>query len=205
LCPSKATELTVGRRKLLRAAGLIAGAALTAPITSGAPLGHTRFSNYPFSLGVDSGDPVSDGFVLWTRLAPDPVNGGGMPPEAVPVRWEVAQEERFHLAEPETLEGYRNLHALYKTDTHLQAAHAWHPFAVMWDDHEVDNDYAKDQSEERTPAEQFLRRRAAAYQAYYEHMPLRRSAQPVGPDMTLYTSLNFGDLASIAMLDDRQY
>jgi alkaline phosphatase D len=46
---------------------------------------------------------------------------------------------RFHLPEPMTLEQYRNLHALYKSDRSLQAAHAWHPFAVTWDDHEVDN------------------------------------------------------------------
>jgi alkaline phosphatase D len=51
----------------------------------------------------------------------------------------------------------------------------------------------------------FLRRRAAAYQAYHEHMPLRSTARPIGPEMTLYTTLSFGDLASFAMLDDRQY
>ena len=38
-----------------------------------------RFSAYPFSLGVASGDPLADGVVLWTRLAPDPLEGGGMP------------------------------------------------------------------------------------------------------------------------------
>ena len=100
---------------------------------------------------------------------------------------------------------YRNLHALYKCDRSLQAAHAWHPFAVTWDDHEVDNDYAADQSEDRMPVEAFLRRRAAAYQAYYEHMPLRPTARPIGPDMSLYTSSTFGDLASFMMLDNRQY
>ena len=112
---------------------------------------------------------------------------------------------RFHLPEPVTLEQYRNLHALYKSDRSLQAAHAWHPFAVTWDDHEVDNDYAAEQSEDRMPVEAFLRRRAAAYQAYYEHMPLRPTARPIGPDMSLYGTLTFGDLASFVMLDDRQY
>ena len=74
-----------------------------------------RFSNYPFSLGVASGDPVSDGFVLWTRLAPDPLNGGGMPPEAVPVRWEVAQDERFRslLRQGETLASPERAHAVH--------------------------------------------------------------------------------------------
>jgi hypothetical protein len=110
---------------------------------------------------------------------------------------------RFHLPEPMTLERYRNLHALYKSDRSLQAAHAWHPFAVTWDDHEVDNDYAAEHSEDQVEA--FLRRRAAAYQAYYEHMPLRPTARPIGPDMTLYATLTFGDLASFMMLDNRQY
>jgi alkaline phosphatase D len=112
---------------------------------------------------------------------------------------------RFHPPEPTTLDDYRNLHALYKSDPHLQAAHAWHPFAVTWDDHEVDNDYAGANSEDRLTVEQFLRRRAAAYQAYYEHMPLRAKARPVGPDMTLFTASHFGDLATFAILDNRQY
>ena len=59
---------------------------------------------------------------------------------------------RFHLPEPFTLEQYRNQHALYKSDRSLQAAHAWHPFAVTWDDHEVDNDYAADSADDRIPA-----------------------------------------------------
>lgn len=295
------------RRWLLQAASSMAGAALTAPLTSKLVLGKARFRAYPFTLGVASGDPTADGFVLWTRLAPTPLAAGGMPHESMPVLWQVARDEQFrnivkrgealaaperahsvhvevtglepdrwyfyrflaggeasptgrtrtfpapgskkdrlrfafascqhfgqgyftayqammeddldlilhlgdyiyetsggrkvraHLPEPTTLEGYRNLHALYKTDAHLQAAHAWHPFAVTWDDHEVDNDYAGDQSLDRMPVEAFIRRRAAAYQAYYEHMPLRRSA------MTLYRTLTFGDLAHFAILDNRQY
>jgi alkaline phosphatase D len=288
-------------------------AALVAPLTSRIVRGQPRFAADPFALGVASGDPIADGFVLWTRLAPDPLNGGGMPPEAVPVRWEVARDPRFfdivgrgetlavpelghsihvdvtglepdrwyyyrfiaggemspigrtrtfppvgapkdrlrfafascqhygqgyftaydaimqddldlivhlgdyiyestwgpkvrfHLPEPTTLEQYRNQHALYKSDRSLQAAHAWHPFAVTWDDHEVDNDYAAGHAEDPTPVETFLRRRAAAYQAYYEQMPLRVTARPIGPDMTLYTTLTFGDLVSLMMLDNRQY
>ena len=79
------------RRRLLRVAGTLATAALAAPLASRLALGQPRFASYPFALGVASGDPVADGFVLWTRLAPDPLNGGGMPPEAVEVRWEVAE------------------------------------------------------------------------------------------------------------------
>src|SRR6218665_3410041 len=48
---------------------------------------------YPFKLGVASGDPTADGFVLWTRLAPDPLNGGGMPSDAVKVQWQVSEDE----------------------------------------------------------------------------------------------------------------
>lgn len=51
------------------------------------------FQAYPFQLGVASGDPSADGFVLWTRLAPEPLAGGGMPREAVWVHWQVAEDE----------------------------------------------------------------------------------------------------------------
>jgi len=283
-----------------------------------------RFSDYPFSLGVASGDPVSDGVVLWTRLAPDPLNGGGMPDRKVPVQWQVATDEGFanvvregstfarpelahsvhveasglnpaseyfyrfragrdlspvgrtktapaagaslaemsfafvscqqyehgyftayrrmaeqeqldlvvHLGDyiyeygpneyvapggnvrahsgPEiiTLSDYRNRHAQYRTDEDLQAAHAAFPWAVTWDDHEVENNYADEVPEgsSQTPTtETFLRRRAAAYQGYYEHMPLRRSSIPSGPDMRLYRRLAYGNLAEFNVMDTRQY
>jgi alkaline phosphatase D len=48
-----------------------------------------------FTLGVASGDPEPDGVVLWTRLAPDAVHGGGMPGRRVPVDFEVATDRRF--------------------------------------------------------------------------------------------------------------
>src|SRR5207237_182359 len=73
---------------------------------------------------------------------------------------------------PFTLDEYRIRHALYKTDEDLQAAHAAFPWIVTWDDHEVQNDYANDRSEDLLPRDVFLKRRAAAYQAYYEHMPV---------------------------------
>jgi alkaline phosphatase D len=76
---------------------------------------------------------------------------------------------------------------------------------VTWDDHEVQNDYADDRSELLHPREWFLARRAAAYQAYYEHMPLRRRAVPFGPHMRLYTRVSYGGLADFHVLDDRQY
>ena len=104
-----------------------------------------------------------------------------------------------------TLDDYRTRHALYKTDPDLQAAHAACPWLLTWDDHEVANDYAGDISEYDDDPELFQARRAAAYRAYYEHMPLPRQAVPFGPNMRLYTARATGNLASIFMLDQRQY
>jgi alkaline phosphatase D len=114
------------------------------------------------------------------------------------------QHVRKHAGpEPETLAQYRTRYAQYKTDADLKAMHAAAPWVVTWDDHEVDNDYADDESEHLDP--QFLLRRAAAYQAYYEHMPLAKSALPRGPNMRLYDRFAFGNLAEFFVLDDRQY
>src|SRR5215218_2372824 len=302
------------------AAALIFGAGPFTEKTWARPL----FSSYPFSLGVASGDPLSDGVVLWTRLAPDPLKGGGMPKKSVSVQWEVANDGGFsdviqkgvtyaypelahtvhvevgglapsreyfyrfkagseispvgrtktapalganvaemafafvscqmyehgyytayrrmaelenldlvvHLGDyiyeygpnvykaqsgnvrthsgPETitLSDYRNRHAQYKTDADLQAAHAAFPWVVTWDDHEVENNYADEipsPSSQTPTTEEFLRRRAAAYQAYYEHMPLRRTSVPSGPDMLLYRRIAYGNLAEFNVLDTRQY
>lgn len=297
-------------RRFDRRSFLIAAAtAVVAPRLWARP----AFVAYPFTLGIASGAPLPDGVVLWTRLAPDPLNGGGLPPMAIEVRWEVARDEGFrdivrhgtalagpqhahsvhvevaglqparwywyrfmagdavsatgrtrtapaagaavdrlrfafascqqyeqgfyaahrHLAaedldlvvflgdyiyesswgsrhvrkhegpEPTTLEQYRNRYACYKSDADLQRSHAAFPWFVTWDDHEVDNDYANDRSEDLDP--DFLARRAAAYQAYWEHMPLRRGAMPNGPHMQLYGRHDFGGLARFHVLDDRQY
>ncbi|MGH9674144.1 MAG: alkaline phosphatase D family protein, partial [Bryobacteraceae bacterium] len=104
-----------------------------------------------------------------------------------------------------TLTDYRNRYALYRGDADLQRAHALFPWIVTWDDHEVDNNYAAMMPEDGMPRPQFLERRANAYQAYYEHMPLRRSSLPRGTSMLLYRRLSFGDLAEISVLDTRQY
>ena len=101
---------------------------------------------------------------------------------------------------------YRNRYAQYKSDPDLQAAHAAAPWLVTWDDHEVDNNYASDISEqEGVDREVFRIRRANAYKAYYEHMPLRRTSLPKGPDMQLYRRISYGDLADFFVLDTRQY
>ena len=104
-----------------------------------------------------------------------------------------------------TLADYRNRYALYRSDPDLQTAHAACPWIVTWDDHEVDNNYAGAVPEDAQGRHEFLMRRAAAYQAYYEFMPLRRSSLPTGPAMQLFRRLDFGDLASFHVLDTRQY
>ena len=304
------------RRGLDRRAFLTGGlTALGMGAVARTPAASGFFQPVPFPLGVASGDPTADGVVLWTRLARDPLHGGGMPADDVEVTWEVARDERmqnvvqrgttvasaalghsvhvevagldparwywyrfragseasavgrtrtlpaagaaverlrfafascqhyeqgyytayrhmaeddldlvFHLGdyiyeyegrdgrvrrhtgdEIELLDDYRDRYALYRGDPDLQAAHAAFPWVVTWDDHEVDNNYAADVSEDGLPAELFLRRRAAAYQAYYEHMPLRREALPAGPRLQLYRGFDWGRLAAFHVLDTRQY
>ena len=107
--------------------------------------------------------------------------------------------------EPHTLEDYRRHFALYKSDPDLQSAHASCPWLVVWDDHELENDYAGDRSENDDEPAWFLQRRAAAYKAYYEHMPLPRAMVPFGPHLRLHSRVGYGQLANIHMLDNRQY
>lgn len=106
--------------------------------------------------------------------------------------------------EPTTLETYRYRHALYRSDTALQAAHAVFPWIVAWDDHEIENNWAGDLDENGSPPEDFRRRRAVAFQAYYEHMPVRLAA-PTGPDYRIYRRFRYGRLAEFNVLDTRQY
>jgi alkaline phosphatase D len=107
--------------------------------------------------------------------------------------------------QPYSLDEYRARYALYKSDPDLQAAHAACPWLLIWDDHEVDNDYAGDRPEDGMERAAFLLRRAFAYRAYYEHMPLPARMRPRGPDLALHTELNWGRLARLYMLDTRQH
>lgn len=80
------------RRQLLVSAGFLGLAAMYPTRLLAAP----QFSNYPFRLGVASGDPWPDSVVLWTRLAPEPLaEYGGMEMVAVPVQWEIAEDAAF--------------------------------------------------------------------------------------------------------------
>ncbi|MBL8345772.1 MAG: alkaline phosphatase D family protein [Rubrivivax sp.] len=105
-----------------------------------------------------------------------------------------------------TLEGYRARYAQYKSDPLLQAAHAVCPWIVIWDDHEVENDYAALQGEHLQPG--FAARRAAAYRAWWEHMPLPPALRPVeagGGAMTIHGRLDWGRLARLHWIDTRQF
>jgi alkaline phosphatase D len=302
----------LARRRFLAAS--LGSAVVAVPFTMvrGAPV---SFTADPFSLGIASGAPREDSVVLWTRLAPEPLLGGGMPDETVEVDWRVSEDESFsrvvargsaqavaalghsvhaevrglrpgraywyrfragsalspigrtrtappagstpsslrfafpscqmyeqgyfasyrdmaardldlvvHLGDyiyekswgsrhvrkhevgiPTTLAEFRDRYALYKLDADLQAAHAAFPWLAIWDDHEVADDYAQDRSYTTRDPAQFLKIRAAAYQAYWEHMPLPASARPRGPSATIYERYRYGQLLDIMLLDDRQY
>jgi alkaline phosphatase D len=293
------------RRFLVGSAALAAFARLPQALSTSAAAS-PRFSGNPFTLGVASGDPLPNGVVLWTRLAPDPLNGGGMTPDPVMVEWQVAGDDKMseivqrgaavalpdfahavhvavdglepdrwywyrfvvageespigrtrtlpaasaavarlrfafascqnyengyftalrHMAaedldlvihlgdyiydsnwggvrshgtkvKPATLEEFRQRHALYRTDQDLQAAHLAFPWLVVPDNHDAQDDNNLDSDK--------LRRRAAAYQAWYEHMPIRAAARLQSPTMPIYQSVDIGTLARFYFLDTRQF
>ncbi len=119
--------------------------------------------------------------------------------------WGRQHVRKHNAAAAVTLDDYRGRHALYKSDPDLQAAHAAAPWALVWDDHEVENDYAADRPQAPFPREWFLARRAAAYKAWYEHMPVPGWMAPAGPHVRIYTRLVYGDLATFHMVDNRQF
>jgi alkaline phosphatase D len=104
-----------------------------------------------------------------------------------------------------TLRDYRRRHAQYKTDPDLQAAHAAAPWLVVPDDHEVENNWAGDHASRPKDQHRFIRMRAAAYRAYWEHMPLRHASRPNGSHMQLFRTVNWGALATFHLLDTRQF
>ncbi|HZZ70474.1 MAG TPA: alkaline phosphatase D family protein [Phenylobacterium sp.] len=99
------------------------------------------------------------------------------------------------------LADYRRRHAQYKTDPQLQAAHARAPWIVVWDDHETANDSWSGGAQNHQPGEgDWNVRKAAAIKAYYEWMPIR---EPQGGGFAINRSFDFGDLASLFMLETR--
>jgi alkaline phosphatase D len=117
-----------------------------------------------------------------------------------------------------SLDDYRNRYAQYKSEQDLQDMHAACPWLMTWDDHEVQNDYAGLQAGYSSAADvfsnpaDFAQRRAMAYQAFYEHMPIRASSLTKslaglvsGGEMRIYNRVDFGKLATFYVLDSRQY
>jgi alkaline phosphatase D len=106
----------LSRRRLLTAFGASAVTALSIPLQSGKALAQAVFRTYPFQLGVASGDPAPDGFVIWTRIAPEPFEiGYGMPMAPVAVDWEVSDTA-----------GMRNIVAKGATIAPPELGHAVH-------------------------------------------------------------------------------
>lgn len=143
---------------------------------------HNHLADEDLDLAIQLGDYIYEGG------SQGPFDRGHEPPREI-----------------ESLCDYRIREAQYKTDSNLQDAHAACPWLVTWDDHEVENNYADATSEDNAPTEEFLERRANAYQAYFEHQPLRPSRMPDGPNLPLYRRFTFGDLAEFNVLDTRQY
>ena len=312
----------LSRRAFLRGGALVA-LALASGVVPRRAAGLAPAS-IPFALGIASGDPTHDSVVLWTRLAVDPLNGGGMPHVPLEVEWKIATDAQLqnvvrqgtflavpedghsvhvavdglapdrwywyqfesggdvspigrtrtfpephsqpallrfafvscqhwesgfytaweHLAQEDidfvihlgdyiyedspsvggvrrhvpvseimTLDDYRNRYAQYRGDANLQAAHAQFPFISTWDDHEVENDYAGDVSENNgdadptndVPATEFRARRARAYKAYFEHMPLDPRLSLKGASARLFRLFDWGRLAKFHILDTRQF
>lgn len=124
---------------------------------------------------------------------------------------EASNEARTHgLAPPADLDAFRVMYGVYKSDPDLQAAHAAHPWIVTWDDHEVEDNYAglrpgaigvaRGVTEEAFPAI-----RAAAYRAFWEHLPVRGGPPSADGSLRIHRDLRFGDLVTLAVLDERQH
>jgi alkaline phosphatase D len=103
-----------------------------------------------------------------------------------------------------TLDEYRRHYAQYKSDPDLRACHQAHAWIVTPDDHEVENDWAGDHSVSEDE-QSLIKRRIAAYQAYYENMPLRSLCVPHGSHMQLYRSIPYSKLVQFTVLDTRQF
>src|SRR5690606_9201783 len=158
-------------------------------------------------FGIASGSNYEDGyFIAYRDMASqrfdvifhlgDYIYEWGSPDANVRAPEDIApytQTEAF------TLVDYRNRYAQYHSHPDLRAVRESAPLVATWDDHEVADNYTGVHTIDNTPVEEFLLRRAAAYQAYYEHMPLRPWSLPVGPNMTLYRSLAFGDLMQVTV------
>ena len=104
---------------------------------------------------------------------------------------------------------YRLQYSLYKSDQHLQNAHASCAWMTTFDDHEVEDswraDVSKPDDEPDQDPEVFRQRKAAAFQAMYENLPLRHDQMPAGPNIRIHRRIRYGALADFTLLDARQY
>lgn len=115
-------------------------------------------------------------------------------------------EHRIPLeAEPADLADYRVLYAGYKQDPKIQAAHAVAPWVVTWDDHEVENNHAADLAEDPVDQARFDERRRAAYQAFWEHHPVRLDPPASDGSLQVARTVRYGSLATFLVLDGRQF
>ncbi len=155
-------------------------------------------------------------YAAWRQLAADQPDlvvflGDYIYEYAMPRESKVPLARNNPLKAALTLADFRDRYALHKSDPDLQAAHRLCPWIVTWDDHEVENDYAGMTG--REPPSQFPGIRAAAYQAFYENMPLRSSALVRGlaglgqPENAVRVNERyaFGRLARFHVLDMRQF
>ena len=98
-----------------------------------------------------------------------------------------------------TLADYRTRHAQYRSDPDLQALHARHPVVAVWDDHELVGGAWRDGATAHRPWHgAWDERLAAATQAYFEWIPVRRRSAG-----SVYRTVKLGPLADLVMLDTR--
>jgi alkaline phosphatase D len=107
--------------------------------------------------------------------------------------------------EPTDLDGYRARYAQYLSDPDLRASRAACPWFAIWDDHEVENNYAALEPQDPADRATFVTRRALAYQAWWEHMPVRIERPVEGVDTVVYRQASYGDLVDLVLLDGRQF
>nr|WP_237341185.1 alkaline phosphatase D family protein [Williamsia soli] len=191
-----------------RAAGHISdvGRTRTAPSASGT----TGALTFAWASCQSWGDGFFNAYADMAAAAPDVVFhlGDYVYEKAIPTRGgqrnTTAVPQSAH-SEMTRLDDYRERYALYKLDPHLQQAHRTSPFIVTMDDHEVENNWAANISEDEVPVPDFLYRRAAAFKAWWENTPVRAELRPNGADMRIYRRFTFGDIAQFSVLDTRQY
>lgn len=114
------------------------------------------------------------------------------------VRQVLPEGEVFDLA------SYRARYAYYRSDADVQAVHARHAFALVWDDHEVANNAFRDGALGHAPEEgDYAARKAAAIQAYYEWLPVREPG--AGERARIFRRLEVGDLLQLTLVDTRHF